>query len=142
MILLKVRTVFFLQEVIVLSLLKTPENFLEDTPTSNLIRQIIGNNTFLATGCSSGCGSIIILSSSDNGTTWNHFTAVTNKTFDGVAYGNNTIVVMGELGTILSSLDNGKTWVNRTNSSVTGRYIQHVGFGNDVFVAVGGVMGQ
>ena len=96
-----------------------------------------GNNTFLATGCFSGCDDGIILSSSDNGTTWDNAT-FTNKTFGGVAYGNNTFVVVGELGTILSSSDNGTTWDNRTNSSVTARYLRHVGFGGDVFVAVGG----
>ena len=37
------RIVFFLQEVIVLSLLRILTRFLEDTPTSNLIRQIMGS---------------------------------------------------------------------------------------------------
>ena len=85
-----------------------------------------------------GVNSGIILSSSDNGTSWDNVTTVTNQTFSGVAYGNDTFVVVGNSGTILSSSDNGTTWDNRTNSSVTSNYLRHVGFGNDVFVAVGG----
>ena len=64
-------------------------------------------------------------------------TTVTNQTFSGVAYGNDTFVVVGNSGTILSSSDNGTTWDNRTNSSVTSKNLYHVGYGNNVFVAVG-----
>ena len=72
------------------------------------------------------------------GTSWDNVTTVTNRSFSGVAYGNDNFVVVGNSGTILSSSDNGTTWDNRTNSSVTSNYLRHVGFGNDVFVAVGG----
>ena len=66
-------------------------------------------------------------------------TPITNKTWGGVAYGNDTFVIGGNSGTILSSSDNGTTWDNRTNSSYndTSYNLTSMGFGNGVFVAIG-----
>ena len=75
-----------------------------------------------------------ILTSSD-GTTWTSRTSGTTNILNGVAYGNNTIVTVGNSGIILTSSDNGSTWDNR--SSGTENHLFGVIYGNSKFMTVG-----
>ena len=71
-----------------------------------------GNDNFVVVGNSG-----TILSSSDNGTTWDNRTnsSVTSKNLYHVGYGNNVFVAVGIDGTIVTSSDNGTTWTSRTS---------------------------
>ena len=75
-----------------------------------------------------------ILTSSD-GTTWTSRTSGTTNILNGVAYGNNTIVTVGNSGIILTSSDNGSTWDNM--SPGTGNHLFGVIYGNSKFVMMG-----
>ncbi|SVB93692.1 uncharacterized protein METZ01_LOCUS246546, partial [marine metagenome] len=79
--------------------------------------------------------------STDNGTNWNYanwnyvYTGV-DKDFNGVAFGNNLFVEVGNSGKIFTSSDNGSSWDN-SNVSTTGGYrLNSISFGNNTFVAV------
>ena len=50
--------------------------------------------------------------SSKDGISWVERSSGTSKTLNAAAYGNNTYVVVGELGTIITSPD-GTTWTER-----------------------------
>jgi hypothetical protein len=66
------------------------------------------------------------------GTTWT--LRSTGKQLNGVAYGNNTFVVVGENGIILTSSD-GMSWTVRNSGANAPLY--SVTYGNGLFVAVG-----
>ncbi|BAU26313.1 putative repeat protein (TIGR02543 family) [Aneurinibacillus soli] len=67
--------------------------------------------------------------------TWNNRNPLpTGNRLAGVSYGNNTFVVVGDWGTILTSSDS-STWAKR--SSVTEEDLHSVTYGNNTFVAVG-----
>ena len=85
-----------------------------------------GNISFISVGDSG-----TILTSSDNGTTWDNRTSGTTNNLWGVTYGNGIYVVVGD-GTILTSSD-GITWIIR--SAGGGR---RVIYRNELFVTVGG----
>ncbi len=55
----------------------------------------------------------------------------------GAAYGNNTFVVVGYSGTVVTSQDDGATW--QVQASVTTNNLRSVAFGNGTFVAAGGI---
>ena len=74
-----------------------------------------GESTFVAVGACGDYG--IILTSSDNGTTWDNRTTDTTKSLYGVTYGNGEFVAVGIDGTILTSSDNGTTWTSRTSGT-------------------------
>ena len=57
-----------------------------------------------------------ILTSSDNGTTWDNRTTGTSNHLYGVSYGQSTFVGVGASGTIITSSD-GTTWDNRTSGT-------------------------
>jgi photosystem II stability/assembly factor-like uncharacterized protein len=75
-----------------------------------------------------------IVRSTDNGTTWDNVTSGTNENLLGAGFANNTFVVVGGEGTILTSSDNGSNF-----SAVVdpGNHLTGVEFGNNTFVAVG-----
>ena len=54
---------------------------------------------------------------------------------DGITFGNNTFVAVGQSGTVRTSSDNGATWDNGTSG--TTRQLQEIAFGNSTFVTVG-----
>ena len=62
---------------------------------------------------------------------------VTRTYYDlnGVTYGNNTFVAVGQSGTVRTSSDNGATWDNGTSG--TTKWLYEVAYGNSTFVAVG-----
>ena len=91
-----------------------------------------GSNTFVGVGYSG-----FVLTSSDNGTSWDNRTSGTTKRFTGVTFGNDTFVAVGLDGTIFTSSNNGTSWNDRTSISVTINDLQEVTFGNNTFVAVG-----
>jgi len=67
-----------------------------------------------------------ILTSSD-GISWTSRTSGISKLLNGVTYGNNTFVTVGNSGTILTSPD-GNSWTKRT--SVTSKSLVGVTYGN------------
>ena len=75
-----------------------------------------------------------ILTSSDNGSTWDARTSGINREMNGVLYSNDTFVAVANLGKILTSSD-GISWTSRTSG--VNSYLQDVGFGNSTFVVVG-----
>ena len=62
---------------------------------------------------------------------------VTRTYYDlnGVTYGNNTFVAVGQSGTVRTSSDDGATWDNGTSG--TTKWLYEVAYGNSTFVAVG-----
>ena len=54
---------------------------------------------------------------------------------DGITFGNNTFVAVGERGTVRTSSDNGATWDNGTSGKTTQFY--EIAYGNSTFVSVG-----
>lgn len=89
-----------------------------------------------------------IISSKDNGETWDSpvrsntpvsgarsVGSITTNNLYGIAVGNNTTVIVGAKGTILTSSDNGATWTSRTSGTTQNLYA--VAFANNTFVAVG-----
>jgi len=54
---------------------------------------------------------------------------------NGITYGNNTFVAVGDDGTVRTSSDNGATWDNGTRG--TTRDLYEIAYGNSTFVAVG-----
>ena len=54
---------------------------------------------------------------------------------DGITFGNNTFVAVGERGTVRTSSDNGATWDNGTSG--TTKDLSEIAYGNSTFVAVG-----
>ena len=54
---------------------------------------------------------------------------------DGITFGNNTFVAVGESGIIRTSSDNGVTWDNGTSG--TTRQLNEIAYGTSTFVAVG-----
>jgi hypothetical protein len=74
---------------------------------------------------------------SANGITWR---AVSNSTFggsyiNGIAYGNNKFVAVGNDGKMAYSLD-GVTWTAVSNSRIPS-FIRGIAYGNNRFIAVG-----
>ncbi|MBF0537715.1 MAG: hypothetical protein HQL03_05615 [Nitrospirae bacterium] len=114
---------------------------------------IYGNNMFVAVGGShviiahSGVYSSTIQTSPD-GITWTTRTSGTPNVLTGVSYGNNSFVAVGfgytsamsgsitSYNTILTSVD-GVTWTTRTSG--TSNVLTGVSYGNNTFVAVGGI---
>ena len=88
-----------------------------------------GNGTFVAVGDSGK-----ILTSTNNGSSWDNETAVNSNNLYGVSFGNSTFVAVGQNGTILRSTNNGASW---SNSSPGGNTLWAVTFGNNIFMAVG-----
>ena len=86
-----------------------------------------GNNTFVAVGKKG-----TVLTSSDDGVTWDNGTRGTTKDLYEIAYGNSTFVAVGQDGTHIYSGDDGATWDNGTWSSADD--ITGVAFGNNTFV--------
>jgi photosystem II stability/assembly factor-like uncharacterized protein len=108
-----------------------------DTSVSsrNINEVAFGNNTFVAVG---QYGTIV--TSSDNGTTWDNRTSGSTNYLEDVAFGNNKFIATGwtegvNSGIILSSSDNGTSWDNVT--TVTNRGFNGVAYGNGNFVVVG-----
>ena len=62
---------------------------------------------------------------------WILRTSGTSNTLHGVAYGNNTLVAVGDAGTILTS-PNGVTWTTRTSG--TSNVLFGVAYGSNSFV--------
>jgi hypothetical protein len=98
-----------------------------------------GNNTFIATG-EDGKAAY----STDNGETWIQVTGiVSGNGIDGIAFGNGVFIVFSGFydGSYMArSTDNGQTWspvTSNTFSSPTNVEIQGIGYGNNVFIAVG-----
>ncbi|MEI8285801.1 MAG: hypothetical protein WCG15_00740 [Actinomycetes bacterium] len=109
----------------------------------NLYAVTYGNNVFVAVGDRG------LIYRSANAYTWTRPTSPNTDSqyqLRGAAYGNSVFVAVGRKGTtgkkhsdkgayIISSAD-GNTWVDRSNSSVTGSLFG-VAYGNSVFVTVG-----
>jgi len=74
-----------------------------------------------------------ILTSSDNGTSWNSMTSGTSKNLNDVTYGNSIFVTVGYGGTILTSSVNGTTWNDRSKT----KRLWGVTYANSTFMAVG-----
>ena len=54
---------------------------------------------------------------------------------DGITFGNNTFVAVGERGTVRTSSDNGDTWDNGTSGTTS--QLQEISYGDSTFVTVG-----
>ena len=67
--------------------------------------------------------------------TWDNATSPTGERLNGITFGNDTFVIVGDSGNIVRSTDNGSSWDNAT--SPTANYLYGVTFGNNTFVAVG-----
>jgi hypothetical protein len=59
---------------------------------------------------------------------------VSNKKLNGITYGNNKFIAVGQSGTVIRS-DDGSVWETRTSN--TDRDLYSIAFGNDRFVGVG-----
>ena len=70
-----------------------------------------GNNTFVAVGDKGA-----VLTSSDNGSSWDNRTSGTRKQLNEIAYGDSTFVAVGDDVTYLYSSDNGATWISGTTT--------------------------
>ena len=79
-----------------------------------------GESTFVTVGAYGSDG--VILTSSDNGTSWDNRTTNSTTSLYGVTYGNGKFVTVGYDGTILTSSDNGTTWTSRTSGTTTSLY--------------------
>jgi len=79
-----------------------------------------------------------VMTSTNNGGTWsNPVPVVANKELNGIAYGNNTFVAVGQDGTILTSAD-GTTWAIQTSGTMNSLYgITFANVNGGLFVAVG-----
>jgi hypothetical protein len=62
-----------------------------------------------------------ILTSSDNGTSWDNRTSGTLNYLEDVTYANSTFTAVGQSGTILTSSD-GTTWTSRTSGTTNNLY--------------------
>ena len=104
--------------------------FVVDAPTWYDLNGItFGNNTFVAVGDKGA-----VLTSSDNGSSWDNGTSGTTKELNEIAYGNSTFVSVGQSGTHLYSRDDGTSWSTGTWSE-TG-HITGVAFGKNTFIGV------
>jgi photosystem II stability/assembly factor-like uncharacterized protein len=74
---------------------------------------------------------------STNGTNWSHYSTTSSAGLQGAAYGNNTFVVVGDNGTVVTSQDDGATW--QVQAAVTTNNLKSVAYGNGTFVAAGGI---
>ena len=97
---------------------------------NNLRGVSFGNNTFVAVGYSGK-----IITSTDDGSSWDNETAVNSNNLYGVTFGNSTFVAVGSNGTIVKSTNNGASW--SSSSSGTSETLFGVTFGNNTFMAVG-----
>ena len=91
-----------------------------------------GNNTFVAVGVGGA-----VLTSSDNGATWDNRTSGTPRQLNEIAYGDSTFVAVGDRGTNIYSSDNGATWSSGTTTETSKYY--GVANGDNAFAAVGNV---
>ena len=62
-------------------------------------------------------------------------TTTTYYDMDGITFGNNTFVAVGEKGTVRTSSDNGTTWDNGTKG--TTRNLKEIAYGDQNFVLSG-----
>ena len=83
-----------------------------------------GNSTFVAVGDDGA-----VLTSSDDGATWDNGTRGTAKDLYEIAYGNSTFVAVGKSGTHIYSGDDGTSWSVGTWSPTVD--ITGVAFGNN-----------
>jgi photosystem II stability/assembly factor-like uncharacterized protein len=97
---------------------------------NNLRGVSFGNNTFVAVGYSGK-----IITSTNDGSSWDNETAVNSNHLRGVSFGNGTFVAVGSNGTIVKSTNNGASW--SSSSSGTSNTLWGVTFGNNTFMAVG-----
>ena len=102
---------------------------------TNLLQLLDGNNYWVTVGNAQDADGIIMNgpNSSSDGIAWSQ-RWVGNYQLNGVTFGNNTFVSVGESGNILTSSDNGSTWTSRTSG--TSRRLKGVTYGNSIFVAV------
>ena len=95
-----------------------------------------GNGTFVMAGMNGKTAY------STNGTSWtaaNATSTTATSTLNGIAFGANTFVAVGDLGTIVRSTDNGKNWGGKeTHPLYYLTEFKDVAFGNNTFVAVAG----
>ena len=61
---------------------------------------------------------------------------LTERTFYGVTFGNDTFVAVGTTGSIVTSTDNGTIWDNATSGTTIQR--GSISFGNNTFITGGG----
>ena len=83
---------------------------------------------FVAVGASG-----TIITSSDNGTSWNSMTSGISKLLNEVTYGNSIFVTVGYGGTILTSSVNGTTWNDRSKT----KRLWGATYANSTFTVVG-----
>jgi len=83
---------------------------------------------FVAVGASG-----TIITSSDNGTSWNSMTSGISKLLNEVTYGNSIFVTVGYGGTILTSSVNETTWNDRSKT----KRLWGVTYANSTFTVVG-----
>jgi hypothetical protein len=103
-------------------------------PSSPLKGLAYGNGTFVAVGDDD------FIMTSSNAAVWTSLSTGPGTTFyEGVAFGNGTFVAVGNSGTIMTS-PMGAVWTTQTSG--TTEILRAVTFGNDLFVAVGGVDGN
>lgn len=92
----------------------------------------------LSAACLASCNVAVLGASSDPLATWHVRQAPgspTDEDFEGVAFGNGRWVIVGDAGSILSSVD-GVQWTPEVNPAAPAG-LDDVAFGNGVFVAVG-----
>ncbi len=74
------------------------------------------------------------VSKNPDGVTWTSRNSGSTANLNGVTYGNDTFVAVGNGGTMLTSPD-GVTWTSRNSGSTAN--LNETTYGNDTFVAVG-----
>ena len=79
-----------------------------------------------------------ILTSSDNGTSWNSMTSGTSKLLNDVTHGNSIFVTVGYGGTILTTSVNETTWNDRSKT----KRLWGVTYANSTFTVVGTISSQ
>jgi hypothetical protein len=96
---------------------------------------VYGNGVVIAVGANG-----LMLSSTNQGTTWTNLNSVVGVNLDSIAYGNGRFVATGQSGAVITSTNNGTNWsVNWNGYSYYGNG-QSVVYGNGYFVLGNGAV--
>jgi len=118
-------------------LMKIPfySNWIKEEPPStdddSWMDIAFGNSTFVATALT---GTNRVLRSRSNGHSWESIAAAASVSGNGVIFGNNYFVAVGNAGDVMYSSDDGETWTAGT--AAENNDWKSVAYGNSVFVAV------
>ena len=95
----------------------------------------VTSTVFIGVGAKGGICYSEFASPHNHGEEWSCVSPIVpDKKLNGIAYGNNKFIAVGQSGTVIRS-DNGSGWATRTSNTSADLY--SIAFGNDRFVGVG-----